>query len=63
MVAHMPIYIRPVRSKEVFGVHRCTLYRWAADGHIKIYKRGAASFVRVDEVIKYIEGLGDQLGD
>lgn len=62
MVAHMPIYIRPVRAQEVFGVHRATLYRWAKDGHITIHKRGSASFVRVDEVMKYIEGLGDQVG-
>jgi excisionase family DNA binding protein len=59
---HMPIYVRPVRANEVFGVHRSTLYRWAEAGHIKIYKRGAASFVKVAEVTNYIEGLGDQLG-
>ncbi|MDN5569573.1 MAG: helix-turn-helix domain-containing protein [Paracoccus sp. (in: a-proteobacteria)] len=64
MTAHTPIFIRPVQVKELFGIHRATLYRWAAAGHIKIHKRGAASFVSVSEVTDFITGsLGDQLGD
>lgn len=55
---HMPIYVRPARSYELFGVSRSTLYRWASAGHITIYKRGGASFVKVSEVSAYIEGGG-----
>ncbi len=51
-----PIYVRPVKAQEIFGVHRATLYRWADAGHINIHKRGAATFVRVDEVRAFIEG-------
>lgn len=58
-----PLFVRPVDAKAVFGIHRATLYRWAEQGHIRIYKRGAASFVSTAEVSNYITGLGDQLGD
>lgn len=51
-----PIYVRPSRAQQMFGVHRATLYRWADAGHITIHKRGTASFVRVDEVRACIEG-------
>ncbi|MGA0615900.1 helix-turn-helix domain-containing protein [Paracoccus sp. KR1-242] len=54
-----PIFVRPARAVQAFGVHRSTLYRWAKDGHIKIYKRGGATFVKVSEVTKFIMGLGD----
>ncbi|WP_017999052.1 helix-turn-helix domain-containing protein [Paracoccus sp. N5] len=51
-----PIYIRPGKAQQMFGVHRATLYRWANAGHITIHKRGAATFVRLDEVRAFIEG-------
>lgn len=49
-----PIFVRACRAQEVFGIHRSTLYRWAEAGHFRIYKRGAASFVRTQEVVDYI---------
>lgn len=58
MNAQAPLYIRPKRALEVFGVHKATLYRWAAAGHIRIYKRGAASFFRVAEIENFITGEG-----
>lgn len=51
-----PIYVRPVRAQQLFGVHRATLYRWAKDGHITIHKRGSTSFIHVDELRAFIEG-------
>lgn len=56
-----PIMVRPSQAKEVFGVHRATLYRWAAEKHIKIHKRGKMSFVDPNEVRAFI--MGDQQGD
>ncbi|TMV85655.1 helix-turn-helix domain-containing protein [Thioclava sp. BHET1] len=63
MSTQQPIYVRPNHARQVFGVHRSTIYAWANEGHIKIYKRGVQSFIKVSEVCAYIEGLGDQLGD
>ncbi|WP_424964471.1 MULTISPECIES: hypothetical protein [unclassified Dinoroseobacter] len=57
--APKPVTCRPVHSQEAFGINRATLYRWAKDGHINIYKKGPMSFVKVDEVPFYIEqGVG-----
>jgi hypothetical protein len=58
-----PIMVRVSNAKPAFGVHRATLYRWAAADHIKIHKRGAMSFVDPIQVKNFIMGLGDQLGD
>ena len=55
MTERAPIYIRPVRAPEVFGISRSTLYRWAQAGLIRIYRRGSMSFVRVEEVRAVIE--------
>lgn len=64
MNAQTPIFVRPAQIKALFGIHRATLYRWAAAGHITIHKRGAASFVSVAEISNFITGgLGDQMGD
>ncbi|MEM5542903.1 hypothetical protein WNY61_09135 [Sulfitobacter sp. AS92] len=58
------IMVRMSQSQAAFGVHRCTLYRWAAAGHIKIYRRGpGASFVDPMQVKAFIMGLGDTVGD
>ncbi|MFD1481647.1 helix-turn-helix transcriptional regulator [Paracoccus nototheniae] len=64
MNAQTPIFIRPAQVQSHYGIHRATLYRWAAAGHVRIHKRGAASFVNVAELSNFITGsLGDQLGD
>ena len=58
------VMVRVSQAKPVFGVHRATLYRWAAAGHINIYKRGTgASFVDPTQVKNFIMGLGDEVGD
>lgn len=51
----LPLYIRPSRSQEVFGVSRSTVYRWASQGLITIRKRGTMSFVEVAELRRVIE--------
>lgn len=57
--APQPVLCRPVHCQEVFGISRATLYRWAKDGHITIYKKGPMSFVKVEEVLSHIEqGVG-----
>ncbi len=58
-----PVTCRPAQAQQVFGVSRATIYRWADKGHIKIYKRGGVALVKVEDVLSYITGLGDQLGD
>ena len=58
-----PIFVRAKDVQEVFGFPRSTLYRWAADGAIKIHKRGNLSFVAVADVVNLIAGVGDQVGD
>ncbi len=50
-----PIYVRVCRSKEAFGVHRSTVYRWAQKGWIRIYKRGNVALVRLSEVEAFLE--------
>lgn len=54
-----PIYIRAAHVQAVFGFHRSTLYRWVAAGHITLHKRGGASFVKVAEVMAFVEGPDD----
>lgn len=56
MTRPLPLFIRPARVSELFGIHRATLYRWAAAGHVKIHKRGAATFVSVKELSDFITG-------
>lgn len=56
-----PLFIRPGQAPEAFGISRATLYRWAEQGKVKIYKRGSSSFVSVEEVSNFI--VGDQMGD
>jgi predicted site-specific integrase-resolvase len=58
-----PIYTRLHKAPEVFGVSVSTIYRWAESGLVKIHKRGRASFLRTDEVILAVEGMGEQLGE
>lgn len=60
-----PIYIRPSRVQECFGIHRSTLYRWVdaeaerakvehREPKLRLYKRGAATFVKAAELELYI---------
>jgi len=57
------VMVRVSQAKAAFGVHRATLYRWAASDHIRIHKRGSMSFVDPTEVKNFIKGLGDTVGD
>ncbi|PYE80919.1 helix-turn-helix domain-containing protein [Pseudoroseicyclus aestuarii] len=50
-----PIYVRINAAPELFGASLRTFYRWANDGSIRIYKRGGCSFVKVTEVMAWIE--------
>lgn len=58
-----PIYTRLCKAPEVFGVSVTTLYRWADQGVVTIHKRGRAAFLRTEDVMKAIEGVGEQLGE
>ena len=49
------LYFRPVDGPTMFGLSRSTLYRWAKDGHITIYKVGGASLMKTAEVVAKIE--------
>lgn len=54
--APKPIFVRVSEAKTYFGVHRNTLYRWAAAGGFEIYKRGEVSLVKVSEVEAFVMG-------
>jgi hypothetical protein len=56
MGKQQPIFVRVSKSQGFFGLHQSTIYRKAQRGEIKIYKRGSAAFLRVEEMIKHIEG-------
>ena len=49
------VTFRPRQSMSVVGVSYRTLYRWAKEGHIRIYKKGNCSFFKTSEVLAYIE--------
>lgn len=64
-VPMQPLYIRPSRVQECFGIHRSTLYRWVdaeaeraklerREPKLRLYKRGAATFVKAAELEGYI---------
>ena len=55
MGAQQAIYVRVSHAPAVFGVDRSTIYRWAAAGHVRIYKRGRMSWVKAAEVSEFIE--------
>lgn len=59
MTSPMPIYVRLFRVQEVFGLHPDTVRNWQKAGRIEIIKRGRMAFVRAEDMIKTIEGLGD----
>ncbi|SEL28941.1 hypothetical protein SAMN04488032_11657 [Pacificibacter marinus] len=52
----LPIFVRVSKSQEVFGLHPSTIYRKAERAEITMHKRGSASFLRVSDMIKHIEG-------
>lgn len=54
--ATAPITCRPLQARSVFGVSRDTIYRWAKQGHVRLYQRGGMTFLRVDEVRDFITG-------
>lgn len=56
-------YFRPADSKTVVGVSRSTIYEWVKQKRLKIHKVGNMSFIRMDDVRKIIEPMGDQMGD
>ncbi|MBK4214820.1 hypothetical protein JJJ17_02650 [Paracoccus caeni] len=43
-------YIRLSRVQDVYGVHRATIYRWAAKGVVTIYKLDGISLLRRSEM-------------
>lgn len=56
MTSHATLFVRPTQVPADYGISRATLYRWAAKGIVKIYKRGNCSFVRRDEMDAAIMG-------
>ena len=55
---------RPTQAPEVVGISRATLYRWAKDGHVKLYRQGRMTFFRPEEVAAYITGnVGTDVGN
>lgn len=62
MTDQRPVMVRVSKAQAVFGVHRATIYRWVAAGHIHLYKRGTMSFLDPAEVTAFIKGMGDQVG-
>lgn len=55
----MPVFFRPSHAQSVVGISRSTIYRWIAEGHFTPIKRGTMTFIRTQDVVDYIEGLGD----
>ncbi len=51
-----PIFVRVTQAQERFGFSRATAYRWAAQGHFRIYRRGNLAFLKVEEVDAYMVG-------
>lgn len=51
-----PVYIRPRDARSVIGIHRTTLYRWIKAGLVDAHKQGRATFVRLEDIEKVIEG-------
>ena len=52
-----PVTCRPSQAPQIFGVSRATIYRWADQGHVRLYHRGGMTFLRVDEVRDFIIGV------
>ena len=54
-LVQQPVSCRVSDAKAMFGLSRATIYRWAAKGHIKIYKKSSMSFVNVSELWDFIQ--------
>ena len=63
MTAPLPIFVRVAQAPEGFGVSTSTIYRLAQRGEIPIHKRGGASFLRVSDMVAYIEGRDPENGE
>ena len=62
--APTPLYVRVSDVPAVYGMHRSTVYRWAENGLVTIYKRGSMSWVKTEEMSRAIEGaVGDRKAD
>lgn len=53
------IFCRPTQAPDLFGVSRSTFYRWVKEGGIKIIKRRNVSLVRVADVVRFLDRMGD----
>lgn len=56
MTAPKPLFVRVSDAKEMFGVHRATIYRWAEAGKLTIHKVGSVSLLSVAEMEAMITG-------
>jgi len=52
-------YFRPAEAKQVIGVSRSTIYKWAKEGLITLRKHGGMTFVSMKEVRQILEPMGD----
>ena len=55
-----PEFVRATKVQERFAISKTTLYRWAHEGRIKIYKHGAMSLVSVADLRNVIMTGNDQ---
>jgi hypothetical protein len=51
-----PIFIRISDARGMFGVSRSSIYEMHTRGEITIHKRGKTSLLKVDEMVRAIEG-------
>lgn len=54
-----PEFVRATKVQERFAISKTTLYRWAKEGRIKIYKHGAMSLVSVSDLRSVITAGSD----
>ena len=59
MSSQEPLFIRVSRSRDLIGVSRSTIYRWAERGLIRIYRIGGVSLLRAPDVIALVQGGED----
>lgn len=51
-----PIYVRISQAREMFGVSRSAVYEMHSRGEITIHKRGKTSLLKVEDMVRAIEG-------
>lgn len=54
-MSNTPLFIRVNECKDYFGFDKRTIYRWAKDGLVNIYKHGNISLLNVAEVTSFIK--------